>query len=329
MALEQVRLGTPPSGSDGDDPRTAFTRINNNAKLLDDSGVTGAVAVAREVANYNDAIQPGRWIGTATATNRPTGFGRANIAVSLLHDGTITQEAVDVTSGRSSSRSYNPATSAWTTWPKAVFAGDYGLGTAGASPEATNLNAIGTSGLFRLSPGASGAPVGISYGTILHQSYEITSNNWTQLVQSMTSPRLVARSSINGSISQAELYTTANVVGAVAQAGGLVAGAVIERGSNSNGSYVKFADGTMICWASPLMPSVPANATGNMLVVFPNTFVGEMSINASVEPFLNWDHYGYIGSSGVSGLSCNVFVRNGGTAAQQFVVRYVIIGRWY
>ena len=36
-------------------------------------------------------------------------------------------------------------------------------------------------------------------------------------------------------------------VGTVSQSGGVPTGAIIERGSNANGEYVKFADGTMIC----------------------------------------------------------------------------------
>lgn len=116
MALEQVRLGTPPSGSDGDDPRTAFTRINNNAKLLDDSGVSGPVSTAREVTSYNDATQQGRWIGIATASNQPPGFGRAIVNVAVGHDGSITQEAIDISTGRFASRGFNPETMVWSAW---------------------------------------------------------------------------------------------------------------------------------------------------------------------------------------------------------------------
>ncbi|WP_051361310.1 hypothetical protein [Desulfuromonas sp. TF] len=42
-------------------------------------------------------------------------------------------------------------------------------------------------------------------------------------------------------------YTPDNVLGAVSQAGGVPTGAIIERGSNANGEYIKFADGTQIC----------------------------------------------------------------------------------
>ncbi|MFZ5938888.1 hypothetical protein ACOKS3_29220 [Pseudomonas sp. HS6-2] len=41
-------------------------------------------------------------------------------------------------------------------------------------------------------------------------------------------------------------YRRANALGAVSQAGGVPTGAIIEAGSNSSGSYTKFADGTII-----------------------------------------------------------------------------------
>lgn len=39
------------------------------------------------------------------------------------------------------------------------------------------------------------------------------------------------------------------IAGTVSQSGGTPTGALFESGSNGNGNYVKFADGTMICWA--------------------------------------------------------------------------------
>lgn len=43
-------------------------------------------------------------------------------------------------------------------------------------------------------------------------------------------------------------YHRGNLLGGVAQTGGLPTGAVIERGHNANGEYVRYADGTQICW---------------------------------------------------------------------------------
>jgi hypothetical protein len=43
-------------------------------------------------------------------------------------------------------------------------------------------------------------------------------------------------------------FRRGNILGTVSQSGGVPTGAVIERGSNSNGEYVRLADGTQICW---------------------------------------------------------------------------------
>jgi hypothetical protein len=43
------------------------------------------------------------------------------------------------------------------------------------------------------------------------------------------------------------LFGQGNIVGTVSQSGGVPTGAIIEQGSNANGSYIKFADGTLIC----------------------------------------------------------------------------------
>lgn len=56
---------------------------------------------------------------------------------------------------------------------------------------------------------------------------------------------------VNGAV-VAKLPITGNavipgLVGTVSQSGGVPTGAVVERGSNANGEYVRFADGTQIC----------------------------------------------------------------------------------
>lgn len=43
------------------------------------------------------------------------------------------------------------------------------------------------------------------------------------------------------------LYGMSNILGTVSQSGGIPTGAIVERGTNANGIYTKYADGTMIC----------------------------------------------------------------------------------
>ncbi|WP_234836873.1 pyocin knob domain-containing protein [Sinorhizobium meliloti] len=64
------------------------------------------------------------------------------------------------------------------------------------------------------------------------------------------------------------------LVGTVAQAGGIPAGAIIERGVNANGSYTKFADGTMICGGGIDLTSAVVGGAGyyNIVVTFPAAF---------------------------------------------------------
>lgn len=47
----------------------------------------------------------------------------------------------------------------------------------------------------------------------------------------------------------AQHYKRKNILGVVSQTAGIPTGAIIERGSNANGEYIKFADGTLVCMA--------------------------------------------------------------------------------
>ncbi|QND32178.1 phage tail protein [Sinorhizobium meliloti] len=72
------------------------------------------------------------------------------------------------------------------------------------------------------------------------------------------------RNTVNGGTSWTDwAIVELPVVGTVSNSAGFPAGAVIERGSNANGEYVKFADGTMIC-TSPEITVSMNQATGNL-----------------------------------------------------------------
>ncbi|OPE26181.1 phage tail protein, partial [Pseudomonas aeruginosa] len=58
------------------------------------------------------------------------------------------------------------------------------------------------------------------------------------------------------------LYSRDSILGAVSQASGIPSGAIIERGSNANGEYVRFADGTQICWTNTLTFTAGVSSVG-------------------------------------------------------------------
>lgn len=68
-------------------------------------------------------------------------------------------------------------------------------------------------------------------------------------------------------------YHTGNVVGHVNLSDGVPSGAIIERGANANGEYIKFADGTMICCVSNFtIPTTPLSASFSVVCILPAAF---------------------------------------------------------
>lgn len=64
-----------------------------------------------------------------------------------------------------------------------------------------------------------------------------------------------------------QVYSRNNILGTVTQSGGVPTGAIVESGSNANGRFVRFADGTQIC-RHRLAASTSANTTWTFPVAF-------------------------------------------------------------
>lgn len=59
-------------------------------------------------------------------------------------------------------------------------------------------------------------------------------------------------------------FRRGNIIGAVSQDSGVPTGALIERGSNANGEYVRWADGTQICVKRMSFPGAVDTANGSI-----------------------------------------------------------------
>lgn len=74
------------------------------------------------------------------------------------------------------------------------------------------------------------------------------------------------------------------VVGTVSQSGGVPTGAIVERGSNSNGDFMRLVDGTQFCW-SPNFTIDVTSAVGSsyrgtsVTWTYPASFVATPNIN--------------------------------------------------
>lgn len=132
-----------------------------------------------------------------------------------------------------------------------------------------------------------------------------------------------------------ELFHSRNVLGTVAQSGGVPTGSIIERGSNANGEYVKFADGTLICVRSLSIADLAGTAaygtTGlhrHLLTwTFPATFISQpYCAGAGVDS----GQHGFVGGgTGGSGTGITLAYFTTISAPTAVFGRVIAIGRWF
>lgn len=157
----------------------------------------------------------------------------------LLSGTAVTQSSTDTTSGR------------------LTKVGDFGLGTGNTlSFDASDDldDAVNLPVLFFRTVNASNSPPGSSgngQGLILKRG-GITSNPNTALIYVDRNEDTYTRvhKGTFGWADWRKLYDTGNILGTVSQSSGAPTGAIIERGSNANGEFVRYADGTQIFWVS-------------------------------------------------------------------------------
>ena len=133
-----------------------------------------------------------------------------------------------------------------------------------------------------------------------------------------------------------------DLVGTVSESGGDPTGAVIERGSNSNGDYVRFADGTQICWSRVTLDDVITDAIIARTWTFPASFADRSTPLVSHTPeqgtggdagvAMSYRGHAFVQGTGNTGIS----LRNGKDRDQgQYVsgdfimTRAVAVGRWF
>lgn len=148
----------------------------------------------------------------------------------------VTQSATDTTAGR------------------LTKVGDFGLGTSDGITltSADDLDDITVSGFYnwRNDNRPDNTPASGFFSMLVLGA---SGNDVTQIVFRVGAATTQARSfirSFGASAWQQWLvnYTGQNILGTVSESSGMPTGAIIERGSNANGEFVRYADGTQICW---------------------------------------------------------------------------------
>lgn len=179
----------------------------------------------------------------------------------------------------------------------------------------TNLPASATSGLLEVFHGAG--------ADTIHQRFTAT----TADVTTCTWQRRAA-----SGVWQpwSLIFNQSTLLGPVSQSGGIPTGAAIERGTGTNGEFVRFADGTLICTRSNLSAANASTANGSLFRsadvawTFPVTFIAAPVVSGNVDATDAWVA---AGTPGTTSVNLRVLASASKTAALN--LRGLAIGRWF
>lgn len=156
----------------------------------------------------------------------------------------------------------------------------------------TNANTVTEAGFYNVGSTWTGSPYAgtdsRNQGYIIHDQWNNVAYSYQQFRNVNAAYVALERRNDNGTWSGwYPIYHARNILGGVAQVSGVPTGGLIERGSNANGEYVRFADGTQICTGaySGLTIDQPGGTgwyvTGSgVTIVFPITFSAVPSMSA-------------------------------------------------
>lgn len=161
------------------------------------------------------------------------------------------------------------------------------------------------------------------------------SNNFKQIAVNLTNASSFSRLWNGTTWSSWDLsFSRATILGTVSQTSGVPTGAIIERGSNANGEYTKFADGTMICTGKSSGTVTTSVAGVNVYyntiasMTFASTFSSVPSLQLSTDrttKFFTWAAQQSTPTVSETGVLAVVSGASNGVCG----ISYVAVGRWF
>lgn len=158
-----------------------------------------------------------------------------------------------------------------------------------------------------------------------------------QLRQAITPTHILGSTGVAEGSDLGYQSKAAFVLGTVSQSGGVPTGAIIERGSNANGEYVRYADGTQICWGTVNFTLPITNVTGSGFQAndlqqwtYPASFVSTIGLSLSVFPrYVSGDSRSWYTGQTKSTTLMDVIGHSFISHTPNVQLDIVAIGRWF
>lgn len=198
-----------------------------------------------------------------------------------------------------------------------------------------DLNNALRAGFYSYAGGAANRPFSIA-GTLL--VLPSTSARVVQIAAEHNTGRIATRYISDAAPSSGawtawrEIYHAGTILGTVSQSGGVPTGRVIEAGSNANGEYVRFADGTQICSAAlTINAAISAAVVGGyrntgQTWFFPAAFAAAPRVTGAPAALTSLS----IIATSTGATAVSVFhTANASQAAADLVAQMTAVGRWF
>ncbi|WP_244563639.1 phage tail protein [Ensifer aridi] len=195
-----------------------------------------------------------------------------------------------------------------------------------------DFNTINVPGVYTIAGTWANGPNGnVNYTAILEVKARSFSNLYYQTLYHTGLGTWERFTSASGGLSWPNAWyrVDAPLVGTVSNSGSLTTGAIMERGSNANGEYLKLADGTLICTTTGLSSTCDV-AVGNIfrgpdvVWTFPAPSVSTAVVMCQAANFQQW-------ANARLGGTTNATIRKygSGTDATSQPIYAVSFGRWF
>ncbi|UCZ87157.1 hypothetical protein LGQ10_12945 [Pseudomonas sp. L5B5] len=272
----------------------------------------GGDAPAPPASDFNGRIGSGfyGWAGSYAGAPRAD----VNGEFLMLQGAAVAQRATQLALSHDSDEAwFRRDTGGWQPWKKLLMQGDFGVGAKNLLT-CIDANNVAENGELLVYPGTLNGPNPGVYGTLRTSFYDKSTGNWTQLILSTAGDKMFCRGCINGGIQPWMRINEESI-------------------TNSNGTAVKFSDGTMMCWKESSTIQTTSNqvSTGVFLgaaeiFTFPVPFVTIGVVIASVSYSAYAYCWGAVGE-GNNPNQCRV-AGFSHAANAQYQARYLAVGRW-